>query len=217
VRPEHPLRQLSDRVARCFGVIEFDLYLHKGPVADVVAELAQPAAVMVPQFVADLPEEQQVFMLARAFAMLARDLHSAITLGRRELGRVVTATLRIVAASYGAGRYGEEELNVLNKKIVKALSRRNKKAIEIAGAQYFGEPPVDLDAWARTVELTSARAGALLCNDLVAVVSVLRQTGAVPARAEGAALVHNSPILSDLLRFWPSPEAMELRRTAGIL
>jgi tetratricopeptide (TPR) repeat protein len=217
LRPEHATRQLCDRLARCFGVIEFDVYLHKGPVADVVAELSQPAAIMVPQFVADLPEEQQVFMLARAFATLSRDLHAAVTLGRRELTRVVIAALRTLAPAFGVGLFGEEDLNALNKKLVKALSRRNRKALEVAGAQYFGEPPIDLDTWSRTIELSSARAAAILCNDLGAVLSVFRQTGVVPARAEGAALVHNSPILGDLLRFWPSPEAFELRRAAGIL
>jgi hypothetical protein len=79
-----------------------------------------------------------------------------------------------------------------------------------------GAPP-DVERWSASFDLTTARIGALVANDLPAAISVLRQTGATPARIEGVALVRASPALADLLRFWASEPALDLRRAAGIL
>lgn len=217
LKTDHPLYVLCARVARSFGLAELDVYLHRGQISDVVVELAQPPALMVPQFVTDLPEAQQVFILARAFVSLVRDVHPAVTLGRREVTRVVFASLRTVAPTFGSGRYPDDDLNQLQKRIYKILSRRNRKALEAAATQYLGKPPIDFDRWGQSLELTTARAAALLTNDLPAVLSVLRQTGATPARVEGAALVTSSPTVTDLFRFWATPDAFDLRRNAGII
>ncbi len=217
LKTDHPLFALTTRVARPFGIPELDVYLHRTPVSDVVVELTQPPSIMIPELVTKLPEAQQVFLIARALVSLARDMHPAITLGRREVTRVVVASLRTVAPTYGSGRFSDDDINQLQKRIYKALSRRNKKALETAAALYLAEPTIELDRWGQTLELTTARAAALLTNDLPAVLSVLRQTGATPARAEGAAIVTGSPTVTDLFRFWPTPEAFDLRRQAGIL
>jgi hypothetical protein len=172
---------------------------------------------MVPHFVTELPDEQQVFMLARAFVMLARGMHAVVTLGWREIAKVAAASIRIVSPQYANGRYPAEELELANKRLQKAMSRRGRKLLETAAAQCVTEPVVDIERWGPTVEHTSARVAALLSNDLPSVISVLRQTGATPAALDGKALVQSSATVADLLRFWPSEIAFEVRRHAGII
>ena len=217
LRPEHPLRVTCDRLAIIFGVEEYDLFLHGGHTADVVAELADPAAIMVPRFVTDLPDEQQVFMLARAFVMLTRGMHAVVTLGWREIAKVVTAGLRTMNPKFGGSRYPSEEMELIGKRLQKAQSRKSRKLLETAAAQCMTDPPIDVERWGPTVEHTSARAAALLANDLPSVISVLRQTGATPAALDGKQLVRASATVADLFRFWPSDTAFEVRRAAGIL
>jgi hypothetical protein len=56
-----------------------------------------------------------------------------------------------------------------------------------------------------------------LTGDLAACVSALRRTGEIPATLRGPELVRRSPLVQDLLAFWASDTAMEVRRVAGIV
>jgi len=216
-RADHPLRPLCDDLAQAFGVTEYDLYVHGSPTTDVVAEVSSPAALMVPKFVSDLTSAERAFIIARAFAALARGMHPVVTLGRREVGRLVAAALQGVAPGHGTDTYGEDELTRLHKRLIKALPRRTRKTLEQAAQQFLAEPGVDLDRWGQTVELSSARAAALVAGDLPAAVAALRRTGAVVPKVEGPALVHGSVVVADLLRFWSTDAAFELRRSGGLL
>ena len=213
LRSDHPLRQLGDRLAKIFAVEEFELYLHEGTSFSVAIELTQPPSLMISRSIAELPEAQQVFVLARSFALVARGGHAVVTLGRRESERLLRAALLSAAPNDRS----DDDIATLSKRLLKVLSRRNRKLLETAAAQCLSEPPADLERWGATLEPCAARAAALLTNDLPAVVSALRQSGAVPANLEGVAMVHGSPLLSNLLRFWATDVAFEVRRSAGLL
>jgi tetratricopeptide (TPR) repeat protein len=217
VRSDHPMRTLCDRLALVFQVEEYELYIHREQTSDVVVELFDPPALMVPRFVDDLPEEQRAFMLARAFVMLSRGMHAVVTLGWREISKVVAASLRMSDPTYAKGRHKDDEVINLSRNLHKAMSRRGRKLLETATQQCLSNPVVDIERWGPTVERTTARAAALLANDLPAAVSVLRQTGAAPANVDGRELVAQSPIIADLFRFWATDAAFEIRRHSGIL
>ncbi len=216
-RTDHPLRSLCDDLGQAFGVTEFDLYVHGSPMTDVVAEVSSPAALMVPNFVSDLPTAERAFIIARAMAGLARGMHPVVTLGRREVGRLVAAALQGVAPGHGTDAYGEDELARLHKRLVKALPWRTRKILEQAAQQLLADPTVDLDRWGQSVELSSARAAALVVGDLPAAVAVLGRTGAMVPKVEGPALVDRSVVVADLVRFWATDAAFGLRRAAGLL
>ena len=216
-RTDHPLRPLCDDLAQAFGVAEVDLYVHGSPTTDVVVEVCSPPALMVPRFVADLTTAERAFLLARAFAALARGMHPVVTLGRRELGRLVAAALQGVSPGHGSDTYPDDELARLHKRLTKALPRRQRKALEQSAQQFLAEPAVDFDRWGQTVELSMARAAALVANDLPAAVAGLRRTGAVTGKTEGPAVVHGSVVVADLLRFWTTDPAFDLRRAGGLV
>ena len=216
-RSDHPVRAACDRLAAACDIEDYEVYLHAAAAKDVVVELSTPPSIMVPKSVAELPEAQMVFLLARAFANLARGVHSVVTLGLREVDRLVTATLRTVAPGYGVDRYNDEDLRNLHKRIHKALSRRGRRNVETACSQYFSDRPPDLASWYTTVPTTAARAAALMANDLPDTLKALQYVGVIPAGMDGRALARSAPSVSDLLRFWPSDLAFERRRSAGII
>ncbi|HZO15515.1 MAG TPA: tetratricopeptide repeat protein, partial [Polyangiaceae bacterium] len=214
---DHPLKKQVLELATAFGIVELDVYLHRAPMPDVTAELTQPPALMVPQLVADSKEAERVFLLGRPLSLIARGLHPAATLGPRELGRLIAATLQGVAPGYGHERYPLEELRELHKRLQKVLSRRGRKALEPVVQQYLEDPPIDFERWVASVPLSSTRAAALLANDLPGAVQAIRRASADHARLDGAPLVQRSPVVADLMRFWTSDVAFEVRRSAGIL
>jgi hypothetical protein len=212
---EHPLRQQVLELAAAFGVTEIDVYLHRSPTTDVVAEVSQPPALMVPQHVADAKESERVFLLARPLSLVARGLHPALTLGARELGRLIAASMQSVAPGYGQERYGMEDLTQVNKRLMKALSRRARKALEGVVQPFIEDPRVDVERWIASVPLSSTRVAAILANDLPAAALAVKRTSG--ERADGAALVQRSALVADLLRLWPSELAFDVRRATGVL
>jgi len=216
-RSEHPLRALSDRLAKAFGVPAYELYVHGSSTSEVVAELSLPVSIMVPRFVLDLNPAQQVFMVARAFATVASGVHIVPTLGRRRTGLAFAAVMRQVVERYGAGRYPEQELAKEHKRLAKAVPRRSRKLVQAAASLCLNEPMVDFERWANSVELSSARAAALITNDLPEVAELLSRSAATTASLKGATLVRSSALIADLMRFWASPAAFDVRRSAGII
>jgi tetratricopeptide (TPR) repeat protein len=213
---DHPLRSLAEQIAQAFGVEEFDLYLHGSATSDVVAELCQPAAIMVPNYVSKLERAEQVFLLARAFAVLTRGIHPVVTLGRREIARLVASSMQGVDPGYASDRYPDDELSKLHKRLHKALSRKARRNLEAVAQEFTRDRKVDIDSWAPTVGMSSIRAAALIANDLPASIAALKRAGD-KINGEGEAMVEGSPVIADLLRFWPSKAAFACRRAAGVV
>jgi tetratricopeptide (TPR) repeat protein len=217
VDPQHPLSRMMARVAPLFGLVRCDVYLHRSVTTDVVAELGEPAILMVPAFALDLTEAQQAFKFARAIAALTLGAHAVPTLGRRELSKTLVAALRCVAPHYGADRYDEAELADLHKRLMRAMPRRAKKPVELAAGQCLADPSLDFDRWAASLELTTARVATVLANDLPEVIDLLRRSRPDTATLDVARFVSSSQVATDVVAFWASEPAIALRRRVGIV
>lgn len=216
-RSGHPLRTLTDRVAQIFGVEHYELYVHRVRARGVSVELSEPPSVLVPASISEFPISAQVFLLARAFANIAMRFHVVDKLTPRELEVLVASAARSAAPGFGAGLTSEDVLDDQTRRIQKALPRRSRRALEEATARYVAGPPVDFAAWVRSIHMGSARAGLIVSDDLLSSIEVLRRTERDLAHGEIAELVRNSPIVAELVRFWVSEPAIELRRRAGML
>lgn len=215
-RSEDPVRLLCDRLAPAFGVERFDLYVHPRRIPDVVVELTHPASVMVPDYVKQLSEPQRVFMVARAFAYLARGVHPVVKLGGKRVAQLLTATGRIAAPNFGSGKFDEGVLDEMTRRVSKALSWRAKRGIEEVAMGFVKAPRLDLKEICEGFVLTANRAGALLCGDLPSAAEIIRQTDEKLLEKHGRDLVESSAIISDLFRFWASDPASDFRRRAGL-
>ena len=155
--------------------------------------------------------------LARVFANVARGITALDKLTPREIEVVLASAVRQVAPTFGQGLTSEDFLDDQSKRIAKALSRRNRKAMEELATQYVSAQPPDFPTWARALQQTANRAASLVGDDLPAAIEVLRRTERDLVGVDGATLARTSPIIADLLRFWVSEAAFAFRRRAGTI
>lgn len=212
----HPLRAVAERVASVFGVEGFDLYVHRAHAGAVQLELSDPVSVLVPASVAGLSEAGSVFALARAFASATRGLSAVERLTGDELRLLLGAAARGVDASFGSGAPDEDQLAALQRRVSKALPWLGRGAIEEAARIYASRPPVDLAEWRLGARMTSARAAAIVCDDIVAAADVVRRTEGELSGGTGPALSEGRRLLADMLGFWVSDAAFALRRRLGM-
>jgi tetratricopeptide (TPR) repeat protein len=215
-RAEDPIRALCDRMLPVFGLERVDVLVHPRRLADVVIEPTVPASLMVPAAIRELPEAQQVFMLARALALVTRGIHIVGKLGWERTAQLVVAATRLVSPGYARGKYDDAATEELGKRIAKASSRRARKLVDEAAQGVGAAPRLDLQEIAEAFLLTANRAGALLAGDLPAVCEVLRRTEPALADRRGRALVDGSGVVADLFRFWVCEPAIDFRRRAGL-
>jgi hypothetical protein len=112
----------------------------------------------------------------------------------------------LALAGRGAAR---PEIEALGKQIGKQLVRAQRKELSRVAAQ-LEQPEPQLDAYLDLLELSLARAGLLLADDL----SSALQHASSGAGAELETFA-GAPRALDLLRFWLSPKLLELRREIG--
>ncbi|HYJ11701.1 MAG TPA: tetratricopeptide repeat protein, partial [Polyangiaceae bacterium] len=212
----HPLRGLAERVASVFGVDDFDLYVHRAHAGAVQLELTDPVSVLVPANVAGLPESAAVFALARVFASLTRGLSAIERLDAGDLRLLLGAAARGVDSSFGSGSADEDQLASLQRRVAKAMPWLGRGAIEDAARAYAKDPPVDVGEWLLGARMTSARAAAIVCDDIVAAADFLRRAEGEQSGATGAALLASQRLLGDLLGFWVSDAAFAMKRRLGM-
>jgi tetratricopeptide (TPR) repeat protein len=215
-RSGHPLRMLADRVAQCFGVADYDLYLHRAHSGSLEVEFTDPPGILVPAHVTNLAEAQQVFLLARPLANVARGIHVVDKLAPQAVGILLTAAARSAQPGFGAGLTDEDFLDAHSRRVVKAMSRRGRRAMEEAAAVYAAAPVKDIADWCAKVRLSASRAALMLSDDLPGDITLLRRTEGDLAGLSGAALAQGMEVVRDLLRFWVSDPAFTLRRKLGM-
>jgi cellulose synthase operon protein C len=206
----HPLRLLCDRVAQVFGVTDYDLYAHQYSAATVEVELDDPVIVLVPPMFGTLSEPQQVMLLARVFANIARRLSVIDKLEAKELDGLLAAGARIVDPTFGGAGGDEEQLNQLARKVGRTLPWLGRGAIEDAARDYASGERTDVAEWLARQRTTAARAALLVGDDLNGAITLLKQHPA-------ALGVDPTRLAPDLVRFWVSEAAMSTRRRLGLL
>jgi hypothetical protein len=216
-RQGHPLRTLADRIATVLCVDEFELYVHRVRSRGLAVELSNPPSLLVPAQVAELPESQQVFLLARPLAAISVGLHPVEKLTPREVEVLLASACRNVSPGYGSGLTSEDFLADQAKRIHKALPRRTRKSVEQMAARYVEAPRLDFTRWSAAVGRVCQAIAALLADDLVACVEVMQRSERELHGLEGPALVRSSSTIRDLLRFWVSDAGVKLRKQIGML
>lgn len=211
-RAPHPVRATIDRLVPVFGVEDFELFVHAGIGGDVTIELSTPPAIMVPSSVADMDEAQQVFLLARGLAGVASGLYPALRLSPEDTAAVVAAAVRRLVPSFEDGLHDAQRLATLQQQLSPSWFGRGR--VDEVVQRYYAEP-TDVRAWAPTVKQSVTRVAALLAGDLGACFQSLRAVGDVEGL--GPEALDQNVVVRDLLTFWVSDEAMEVRRLAGIL
>lgn len=204
------------RLCDILGMEVPDTYLR--PDADGAVQIlaTAPPTIVIPAGLVKRPKNEQVFALANALVTLARGLGAVEVLTAQELAVCLAAAARTRDPAHGRELAPAEVLETAQRQIQKGVPWRRRKAFAAACASYVSAPPLDLECFVGAVRTTSRRIATILAGDLdAAVVIVARERGQDPSvvRSHLAA----DPELADLFTHWMSPQAMGIRRTAGLL
>lgn len=212
-----PVRLLADRIAAILGIESFDLFVHRMRTGGVSVELGSTPAILVPQALTELPETQQVFLLARPLANLARGFQALDKLTPRELEVLLASASRMVQPGFGSGLTSEDVLDQQQKRIHKAIGRRARKSAEEAARNYVAAGPVDFPRFCRAALRTTNRVALLIADDLMGAAQALGALEGDGPAPIGPELVGRSDAMKDMLKFWASDAALHLRRHTGMI
>ncbi len=210
VLPEanHPLAQLTFDLAARFGAPELQLYVSKDAPAITVEPGEQPIVVL-PGALRVRPRAEQVFLLSRVLLLASRGLHLLARLTPGEVALVLAATARQASPELDGGGLPAEALDNATRLIKKGTPFFKGKIVKQIAQDYAEAPIGDVERWVRTVQRTTTQLALLVCDDLGGALEALPR---VEAAARGVA-----PTEAELVRFWASREAMDLRRRLGLL
>lgn len=216
-RSGHALRATADRVARIFGVHDFDLYSasqYDGPVAVV---LTDPVGIVLPASFAARSDVEQVFLLARPLANIARRFSAVDALPSADLAMLLAAAARQVDGSFGSGQFDEAHLEPLARRVSKSTSWLSRGRVEDAVRAYLAAGPVDAAELSLRVKLSAARAALLVADDIVSCVQVLRHTEGDLSGLGAPRTEVTVRMIRDMVYFWVSEAAMQTRHRIGML
>ena len=216
IRSGHPLLEFAERVAKVFGVEEFDLYIHRAPFRRVDIELTETPSVMVPRQVTQLSESLRTFLFARVFASLARKTFAAEKLGVQQLRHLLAGAIRNVEPNHKVDFMDSEELQNEAKRIVKAMPWRGRSPMESAVKAYMSGSQTPLVDWKFRERVTAVRAATILCDDVAGATALMLQVQTDLAVAE-AAEPASEDLLASVLGFSVSDTAMQLRRKLNLV
>jgi cellulose synthase operon protein C len=215
-RTDHPLRVLVDRLSSMFALEELDVFVHRHAGQGVGIENTPRPSLLLPIWLGELPEAQQVFLLTQALAHIARGTYPVHFFAPRELALTVVAAIRSAVPGYGSALAPGEALDDRARALLRGLPRRKKAMLQTTAqtcaSMIMPEPNV-LVHW---LHQTAGRLAALVADDLVEVVEVVRRTEKLGTE-RGAELLTRSAVVADLLRMWMSEPAMVVRRRVGLV
>lgn len=205
----------KQQIAAIFG-IEFELFEHDLAEPALAIEPFEEPAVLVSHTVSALPHSQQVFVLAYAGALIATRLHAALALHPAELEATLVGAVRTVAPGFSVKGKGGEDAEEIRETVRKYHQRRWRKQLETSAEEVVALGAVDVAGWRWQAQQWAVRTAAVLADDLGASIDALRWVIDLPL-ARGRALVEASPAVRDLLRFWVSNRAAQVRAQTGIV
>lgn len=215
-RSDHPVRMFCDHIASILHVEEYELYVHRQPQRGVGIENTPKPSLLLPIWIGELPQSQQVYVVARAMADLARGTYPVHLFSPRDLEAIIVAAARAVVPGFGGPIASPELLDDRQRLVMRGLPRRKRRALEIASPIYARTPRIDPEMVVQWIHQSSRRIALVLCDDLLGTIDVLRRTEEMPA-ARGLQLVRSSHIVADLLKVWVAAPAMALRQQIGLL
>jgi hypothetical protein len=86
----------------------------------------------------------------------------------------------------------------------------------VAARGYATAPPSDFGEWLLGARMTSARAAAIVCDDIVSAADFLRRAEGDLSGAGGKDSLKARRLLGDMLGFWVSDGAFALKRRLGM-
>lgn len=215
-RSDHPMRVIVDRLASFFALDELDVYVHRHQGRGVGVENTSRPSLLLPIWLGDLPQSQQIFLITQALAHIARGTYPVHLMAPRDLALTIAAAIRTVAPGYGNGLAPAELLDDRARLLTRGVPRRKRKMLEGTAQVCAAMQPLEPNVLVHWLHQTTGRLAAIVSDDIVNTVSVIRRTDDI-GEERGADLLARSPVIDDLLRTWMTEPAMVVRRRIGLV
>jgi hypothetical protein len=201
-----------DRACQCLGGLEVDLYVsEKAETASLV--LTDPIGLVVPASMQNLAEAEQLFVVTRLLVNVARHVEAVDALSLSELRLLFGASARIVDPAAQVAEANSNELAETTRRLGKALPWLSRGRIEEAARRYASTPDVDISRFRLILTHSAYRVALIFSDDL----GMLEKMRAGRAEILGLSEHQGQHMAKQLLSFWSSPQAQQMRRAMGII
>ncbi len=185
-RGAHPLAALAEDVAAVFGLGEYELYVHASGATGVSVEVGEQPALFIHKQLAELPKVERIYRLARVMSNMARHISVVDKLPVTELELLLVCATRNYQPGFGAELGDPGTLDSYSKRINKAMPWFKGNRLEPA-ARAFGQSGLNVQNWARQVNIAAVRTAALVCDDPAIALRHVAVTGGDDAFVERVA------------------------------
>jgi hypothetical protein len=199
-----------------FALEELDVFVHRHAGQGVGIENTPRPSLLLPIWLGELPEAQQVYLLTQALAHVARGTYPVHFLAPRELALTVVAAIRSVMPGYGSALAPADALDDRARVILRGLPRRKKPMLQATAQTCATMALPDATVLVHWLHQTTGRLAALVADDLSDSIEVVKRTEKL-GNERGAEVLARSPAATDLARVWMSEPAMVVRRRVGLL
>jgi len=213
-RPEG-VRAIIDRIAALFGVEEYDVYQHAQTDRGVFVDNTSRPTILVPAWLAEVSVAQQTYAITEAIVNLARGTFTIDLFAPRELDILLAAAVRGQVPAFGDRIAAADVLDDHMRTITKAISRKRRRAYEIAAQAYASTRGPDTPTLVHWIRQSARRIALVVADDLAAGISMAMKSEGVGGKV-GIAAVRASPVVADLLKVWAARPAMMLRMESGL-
>lgn len=216
-RSDNAMMLRAQALAEAFAIDDFNLYVFGSASCEVVVEVHDGLAFMVPEALLAVSATQQIYALGRAFAAAKHGSFPVFTLGQERVRTLFLAAMRYAQPAAGRDSVGDDELTALHRRLHKALGWRGRGKVESAARACCVAAGSSFEAWVQSVVTVRSRASALITNDLPEVIAFAEHELGEEGVGQGAKPRPLSQQSMALMAFWASKTAFELRTATGIL
>lgn len=216
-RDGHPTRFLAERLGRCIGVEEIELYLSPTWQGGARVFPGDPPAIIASTSFPDLPEPEQIFALSHLLTRVALGVTWLDELTVESADGLLLAALRAADPLFGVNELSparEQAVQSFLGPVKSAIGRRQRKLLEeILPNATFN---YDARAFLIGVRRSEYRSAYVMTGDLVCSVDYVRRFDRELARAaEAPRVLLQHPVTNELLRYAMTAEAFSERRRLG--
>jgi len=216
-RDGHPTRALADRIARCLGVSEFELYLSPSFAGPLRSFPGDPSAIVGGLAFSELHETEQAFALARAMTRIALGMTWVDDVPPEVADAMLLAAVRSVLPQWGLGEINPKRDHALSNVLPAmkgAIGRRQRKSIEELAPTLSAN--IEIRTFIHAIRRSEYRTAYVISGDLLGGIETMRRSDPELSRAgDNPRALLQHPLSSELIRFALSAEAYNERRRVG--
>ncbi|MFO0552538.1 MAG: cellulose synthase [Polyangiaceae bacterium] len=218
-RDGNPTRALADRIARCLGFSDFELYLSGAWNGPLHLFPGDPPMLVAHHSFSELPEGEQAFALGRMLARIAMGMTWLDVVTPDVCEALLLSAVRQVLPQWGNGELGpqrEAALANVHVAMQRAIGRKQRKAIE-ERAQSLS-PSMSMGQFFAGVRRSEYRAGYILSGNLLTSLEGMQKWEAdlMHASENPRAYLQNR-FSNELIRYALSPDGFSDRRYLGTI